>query len=943
MRCAYQNVRGLRTKSTEFFNNVASSKFDIIAISETWATESIFSSELFPSDYLVYRKDRCLTNSRVSRGGGVLLAVDTSLRSSALNFSSVTEKIPIIDIVGVKLIVKHHGAIFIIVVYIPPAISFDHMELFFEAFNSWSNFSDSDDVVILGDFNVSGFMDGSTDNFSILLNNFQEFQNLQQYNRLRNYYNRILDLVFSKNMTCDVSLLLSPFVKEDRHHPSLHISLPLKKGAVSYFYMNKQSECFNFKKANFQRMYDLFLHTDWSTLYKTVVVDDACLIFYELLNGIFEETVPKSRIKSKRRRYPPWFNPEIISALKNKQIAFKQYKILKTIEAYEEFKFYRSYCKQAICNSYKEYISNIENDLHHDPKRFWGFIQNKKGTSRIPASMNYINQNLEEPNLIVNAFADYFNSVYVPSNSCINTDDFNFSNSGCVSLPHISDDDVLGALKSAKNTFTMGPDGIPSFLLKDCAIAFVEPLKYLFNLILKTSTFPTMWKSATICPVLKKGDKSDIMNYRPISLLCNFSKIFETLLYKYIYSAVKPYISPLQHGFCEKRSTMTNLVCFAQFTAEAINDRKQVDTVYLDFQKAFDQIDHCILLQKLKSFGFVDSLINLFESYLLNRNQCVRYRCYTSKYIYPSSGVPQGSNLGPLLFLLFVNDITNVVSSDGLLFADDYKVYKCISSIKDCVDLQEDLDKLSQWCQRNRLFLNLLKCVVISYSRKHTPIYFQYNINNTNLKRNDTVTDLGILFDAKFTFVAHINNIVAKAQKTYGFIYRNGKDFTKIQTLKTLFFALVRSQLEYGSLIWNPVYQVHIKHIESVQRSFLKFLSFCEDGVYPPRGFNHIQLLNKFYINSLQTRRIISGVRFIIHLINYKIDCMWLLGKLNFLIPKYNSRQHNAFYCPPCYSNTLVKSPVVSSCKACNRILHYCDLTDNISIITKKIVTIYGT
>ena len=262
--------------------------------------------------------------------------------------------------------------------------------------------------------------------------------------------------------------------------------------------------------------------------------------------------------------------------------------------------------------------------------------------------------------------------------------------------------------------------------------------------------------------------------------------------------------------------------------------------------------------------------------------------------------------------------------------------------MEDCIALQSDLDNIFQWCLRNRLYLNILKCLVVSYSRKKSTLCFQYLINNTNLKRVMNITDLGILFDEKFTFVPHINQLVAKAHKIYGFIYRNGKDFTKVQTLKILFFALVRSQLEYGSIVWQPIYQVHINRIESVQRMFLKFLSYCEDGVYPQRGVHQSLLLNRFNINSLFNRRITAGVKFIINLINNKIDNIWLTGKLNFLVPRHNSRQREIFYCPLSNSNIHVKSPIISMCKVCNRIFKTCDLTDNFSVILNVIIQEYG-
>ena len=556
--------------------------------------------------------------------------------------------------------------------------------------------------------------------------------------------------------------------------------------------------------------------------------------------------------------------------------------------------------------------------------------------------MKYNDCTLDSPVCIVNAFADYFNSVYCTSKQPVNFTDQYVNANECITLPLVTEDEVSSALKKSKNSFTMGPDGIPSFLLKDCACVFAKPLVFIFNLIIKTSTFPLSWKTAIICPSFKKGNLADVSNYRPISLLNNFAKIFESILYKYIYREVKRYISPYQHGFMEKRSTVTNLVCFSQFAIEAVDNKCQVDTIYLDFQKAFDQLDYYLLLKKLNYFGFSDSLITLLESYLVGRSQYVQYRCHRSEKIFPGSGVPQGSNLGPLLFLLFINDLADVIKSDKLLYADDCKVFKIVNSIEDCKSLQNDLDAIQNWCLSNHLFLNIGKCLVVTYSRKLSPIISHYLINNVNINRVGTVMDLGVLFDSELTFVPHIDNMVTKAYKVLGFIYRNAREFHQIRTLKILFFSLVRTRLEYGSVVWHSMYKVHIQKIESVQRGFLKFLAFRESGVYPSRGYCHSLLLSRFNIVSLNTRRIISHVRFLIHLINNKIDCIWLLSKINFSVPRYTTRQQNMFYCSSCRSNLLMMSPIVGMCRFFNNISMRCDLIDKFSDIVDCIINEYG-
>lgn len=386
-------------------------------------------------------------------------------------------------------------------------------------------------------------------------------------------------------------------------------------------------------------------------------------------------------------------------------------------------------------------------------------------------------------------------------------------------------------------------------------------------------------------------------------------------------------ISHEQHGFMAGRSCVTNLASFSQFLFETLDDSGQVDVIYTDFQKAFDKVDHQVLLTKLENrYGFCPQLICLLRSYLLHRRQYVLIEGFHS-FQYPSiSGVPQGSNLGPLLFLLFIDDLIAMFFTMRLLFADDFKFLLRVTCIQDCYTLQSALEVLLGWCESNGLRLNVSKCNVVSYTRRVEPLIFDYFIGDIKLIRSDIVRDLGVLFDSQLTFVPHINDLLNSVSRLYGFVVRNGRHFLNSDTLVLLFNTLVRTKLEYASFIWQPIYSRHKQRLESVQRRFYKFLSYREEGVYPPRGTDHAVLLNRFGAVSLADRRGLQAVSFLYNLVHGSIDCPYLLEKVNFYVPRPNMRTRPLFYLVPRRNNCMLRAPVQHMCYLFNNFCETCDI-----------------
>lgn len=908
----YQNVRGLNTKTHEFYKSVSSGDYELIAISETWIQNGLHDSELVTDAYTVYRKDRSLDILNVKKGGGVLLAVKHNLRSVQLNLAKLQDLVPESDVVGCEIFVES-SSIYVFVVYVKPNSPLDHYHKLFDYFASFCLLNNGK-ILLMGDFNIPLCIENNIVNPKILaLQDFMAFTDLIQSNTVLNNNRNMLDLVLT-NVPCTVVGEDMALVPEDSYHPALKLSVSTHNSIIKNFEANSQSKKYNFHKTNFQLLYHLISQTNWDFLNECTNVDSAVLAFYSKLTSYFDQCVPLFQTKKINHSYPTWYNKEIILALKEKKLLHTKWKTTKLQADYTAFSKIRRQIKIKVDIAYKNYISSTENSLKSDPKRFWKYVKQKAKKSRIPGSLSYNNSVVDSPSNIVNAFAKYFSSVYVKSTDpSIITSPDNKSNEN-ISIRSFREADILKALKKLKNKETAGFDKIPSFLLRDCAQVLSKPLHYIFNLSIQSNTFPDIWKKAKVCPVFKSGEANQVENYRPISILSNFSKVFEICIYDKLFCQVKNLISHKQHGFFHKRSTVTNLTCFLEKAYKAIKSKRQLDVIYTDFSKAFDRLDHGVVAAKLLSHGFHKNLVTFFISYLSNRRQFVEYNGFVSEEYLASSGAPQGSNLAPLIFALFINDITNLLHSDYLLFADDMKLFRIIQNNNDCLLLQQDIITISDWCNKNNLPLNVSKCKKMTISNISNEINYNYLLNGLLLPNCDSVKDLGIVIDKKLTFNEHIDQTIKSTLRTLGFIIRQTASFKNSASLLSLYNALIKSKLLYCSMVWFPVYEIHIKRLESVQRRFLKYLAFKMDGVYPVRGTPQNLLLSRFKLLSLRDCTSVSSQVFLHKLINNQVDAPELLEQLNFYVPPVNTRRHCQFYLEVSNTNLARKAPLYRSC-----------------------------
>lgn len=336
--------------------------------------------------------------------------------------------------------------------------------------------------------------------------------------------------------------------------------------------------------------------------------------------------------------------------------------------------------------------------------------------------------------------------------------------------------------------------------------------------------------------------------------------------------------------------------------------------------------------------NFHSSLLKWFANYLTGRRQFVRIGNKVSKVIFNRSGVPQGSHLGPILFLLFINDLPMYLEhSYCLLYADDLKIFKSLNSINDCRLLQEDLNNVSNWCMINRLHFNISKCNILSFFMCRNPIYFNYSIANSELTRVNFKMDLGVIFDHKLNFLHHYDYIIAKANAMLGFLKRNSQDFSDPHALKSMYTSLVRSILEYCCVIWDPYYIGHSKRIENVQKRFTRFAIGKLDWNFSPSYISRCKLLG---LIELETRRKYFLIMLARDVLMNHIVCPPLLSLFNIYAPVRSIRSRDFFSIEYHRTNYGCSDTISKSCTAYNSICDVIDLSETRSIFKHNVLNV---
>ena len=507
---------------------------------------------------------------------------------------------------------------------------------------------------------------------------------------------------------------------------------------------------------------------------------------------------------------------------------------------HNRYKSYRniivSLTRRSKTNHYSRFFSvNATNML-----KVWEGIKEIIGSDSksSPSSIRVNGHLTSDPETVANGFNNFFTSIADTVRSNIGPTNRHFShylnnsNRNSIFLNRTSPAEVLLTINSLSSTKSSGPHSIPPKILHLIKPDLSVPLSFLFNLSFESGLFPNLLKLTKVIPVFKnKGSPLEISNYRPISLLSNVEKILEKLMYSRVVSFLDLHQTffKRQFGFRKSHSTSHTLINIVERIRKTLDEGNFACGVFVDLQKAFDTVDHSILISKLNHYGIRGIANNWFKSYLSNRSQFVSISSSKSTIKIIPHGVPQGSVLGPLLFLIYINDLHRAIfSSETFHFADDTHLLHFNSDLLSlCNRVNRDLRSLQSWLKANKISLNAGKTefLIFRHNRKILPFNPYLKIGGKKLFQSSNIKYLGVLIDPHLNWKAHISLLSNKLARTNGIISKL-RHYVSTKTLINVYYALFNSHLQYGCQLWGLTESTISRPIFNLQKKALRLITF---------------------------------------------------------------------------------------------------------------------
>ena len=775
-------------------------QFSVIILSETWLNDK--HTWLDIPGYAAYHCRR-----PNGRGGGISILVRSEFNVELVQELSVNNGI--IESCAISLYTPV-GNYTVIGIYRPPG---SPLLLFSDCL---AELLRNDKIVaeftiFAGDFNIDIGEDNPPDttiNFLNTLNSHHFIPVITIPTRVTSVSSTVIDHIWcnSANDLCKSGVIVSDITD---HYP-VFILIPEVFQSHNQ-YVERLFRCHS--AANIEALHGEVSNivSDFA-MYDSFDIDTRCKVFVDKLVDAYNSACPINRKRiSRKRAVAPWLTGALLRSINEKHRLYKL--SLRDPELLPRYRRYRNILSSAIRNAKKTYFNNKFEDCRASLKKTWKCINNllrpnSKDSNTIKLKID--NSVISNPIVVANEFNNYFVTIAsklkreIPSTRINPLRYVERHNNSFVYMP-VDTSEVVSGIKSLRSK-SSHISCIPTFIFKSMAHIVSPLIACLINSSFLEGVFPDNLKIARVVPLYKAGSKQDVNNYRPISILNTMSKIFEKLIYKRVsgYLAKFNIISENQFGFRNNCSTADAVLSFTNQVYDSLRNKNSFIAIFLDFSKAFDTVQHDLLLSKLEKLGFRGCAFSWFQSYLSNRYQYVALQGEESDKKKIIAGIPQGSILGPLLFLLYINDMANVSNVlQCVHFADDTTLFFEASSVRRCAAvINSELRKINTWLCANKLSVNFKKTYYMLFTNSQFVPNISIRLRGKEVKRINNVKFLGVLLDEKLNFSYHIRHVSRKLAVACG-IMRKLALFIPSHALRKIYFAIAYPYLVYGVEVWG--------------------------------------------------------------------------------------------------------------------------------------------
>ena len=593
-------------------------------------------------------------------------------------------------------------------------------------------------------------------------------------------------------------------------------------------------------KADLQGMRDKLGMVMWEDEFAQLSGTECMGVIYEVLDKVTREFVPTKLRRSGHK--PLWMNARIMRMLCRKKRLWRAYSGASYYrQDYQGFIAYQE-VQQEIKKMIRKAKRNLERSLARqakkDPKRFFSYLKrktsNRVSVGPLVGEDGLVTGNKEMAGILNAQYTGVFtreDTTHLPEPEHL------FRGEDPLTDVEFKREEVEKKLKNIKVAGAPGPDKVWSKVLHDMADQLAEPLTIIYSRLMQEGMVPGVWRLANVCPVFKKGTKGDPANYRPVSLTCVVGKVMESLIRDKMVEHLERHnlIRDSQHGFMSGRSTATNMLVYMEALTKLLDQGHAVDVLYLDFAKAFDKVPHERLLAKCRGLGLGGKLLEWIRMWLRDRKQRVVINGEASEWSEVLSGVPQGSVLGPTLFLIFINDIdraVEVTNSILLKFADDTKVGRVVESEEQRRELQSTIDRLVEWSTEWQMLFNAGKCHILHLGARNAR--HEYTMDGKKLEAVEVEKDVGVLVHQSLKPSMQCARAASRANVILGQLSRAITYRDKATFLK-LYKVYVRPHLEYAVVCWSPWTEGDKEVLEKVQRRAIGMVTNWRERTYEGR------------------------------------------------------------------------------------------------------------